>query len=142
MACAGRQQLSVLKKVFRGTAADLFPISIVRTTFLLLLATLLLGGVACKSKKKPARVVYINRSGELTPAAQNAVAVAKAEIEKWDQGVEVVDYRVQRHARGWVVSLLVSGALDDLGNPVYGDTPIRNVEVDKSGEVIGYHVSR
>ena len=119
-----------------------FRSNLIRFVAITLLAAMTLVGSACKSAKKPARVVYINRAAELTPAAQNAVALAKAEVAKWDQGVEVVDYRVQRHSQGWNVSLLVSGAVDKFGNPEYGDTPIRNVEVSRSGEVVGYHVSR
>lgn len=142
MAYAGGQQSPALMNSSRRSSVRFFNATPWRISALLLLSLLLLGGTACKSKKKPARVVYINRAGELTPAAQNAVAVAKAEVAKWDQGVEVVDYRVQRHSQGWIVSLLVSGTADESGNPVYDDTPIRNVEVSKSGEVIGYHVSR
>lgn len=103
--------------------------------------TALLVTSGCARKKAPS-VVYINRPLDLTPAEAQAVATAKNEVTKWDLGAEIIDYRVQRHGNGYTVSLLISGSYDKLGNPLYGKQPIRNVEIDQTGAVVGYHISR
>jgi len=104
------------------------------------MATLTLA-VGC-AKKRPPGVVYINRPLDLSPAEEQAVAVAKNEVSKWDLGAQVVDYRVQRHSQGYTVSLLISGAVDPQGNPLFDSHPVRNVELNREFEVVGYHISR
>jgi hypothetical protein len=127
-----------MKTPLRNSTRNRAPLR--KHVWLLAAVTVLLAGVGC-AKKKPVSVVYINRPMDLGPAAAQAVAQAKNEVTKWDFGTEIVDYRVQRHSNGHTVSLLIAGTFDNEGNPVYGKTPIRNVEVDQNGDVVGYHIS-
>lgn len=109
-----------------------------------LLAALVLGG-GCKSRKRPGRpvnVIYINRRAPLGPQEQQILALARAEVDKWDVGLEVADHRVQPNLNGWTVSLLLRSGFDDDGKPIFATQPIRNVEINRAMEVIGYHVSQ
>lgn len=107
---------------------------------LLLLAVLMLGG-AC-ARKRPVKVVYINRPFELNAYDRRALTIAMEEVANWDAGARVIDHRVQSHSRGYTVSLLISSVFDEQGQPRYGRTPIRNVEINREWEVTGYHVSQ
>ena len=110
-----------------------------------LLACSLLLGAACRSargKDRPVKVIYINRGAALSPEDRQALAVARAETGKWDTGLEVTDHRVQRHRQGWTVSLLLRSGYDDAGQPIFPAQPIRNIEVNRAFEVVGYHISQ
>lgn len=110
--------------------------------FCLILAALVVGG-GCKSRKaKPVKVIYINRRPALGQYEQQALAMARAEVEKWDTGLVVTDHRVQRHSGGWIVSLLLSSGTNEAGEATYPEQPIRNVEINRSMEVLGYHASQ
>jgi len=106
----------------------------------IVLFVVLFVGAGCATKK-PVSVVYINRPLELSKAARLAMELAKAEVLKWDIGAKVTDYRVQRHSNGYTVSLLISTSFDNAGMPLYDKSPIRNVEINQAGEVVGYHIS-
>lgn len=108
----------------------------------LVLLALTVGG-ACRSRApQPTKVIYINRRAAITPQEQQALATARAEVDKWDVGLQVADYRVQRHRKGWTVSLLLTSGLDEQGKPQFPEQPIRNVEINRAMEVVGYHVSQ
>ncbi len=90
---------------------------------------------------KRSQTVFINRGSETGPAAERAIATARAEVGKWDSGAQIADVRAQRHTKGWFVSVLLSQGVDGAGNPIYPPEPVRNVEINEAGEVTGYHVS-
>tara|TARA_Y100001934_G_scaffold280576_1_gene387636 strand:- start:1187 stop:1558 length:372 start_codon:yes stop_codon:yes gene_type:complete len=113
-----------------------------QSALLLVLAFSSLVGTGCRRKGKTAEVVYINRAQNLGLAEQRALDAAMGEVQKWDTGANVRDSRVQRHSKGWNVSLLLQEGFDDKGNPTFSDMPVRNVEIDMDGNVIGYHTSR
>jgi len=107
---------------------------------LLMLAALMLGS-ACAGKR-PVKVVYLNRPFELGTKDKKALTIAMEEVANWDAGAQVIDHRVQSHSRGYTVSLLISTAFNEQGQPQYGKTPIRNVEINSNWEVTGYHASQ
>jgi len=112
-------------------------------SFALLFMVVGASAVGCKTKKPPARpqIIFLNRAGEVGPAEERAMATAREEVAKWDSGAQIADVRVQRHTKGWNVSVLLSQGADDAGNPVYPPEPVRNVEINEAGEVTGYHSS-
>ncbi|MGB0580129.1 MAG: hypothetical protein ACPGVU_10540 [Limisphaerales bacterium] len=115
-------------------------ISLRAQMLLFVLAALMLGS-ACTGKR-PVKVVYLNRPFEMSTQDKQALTIAMEEVANWDAGAQVIDHRVQRHSRGYTVSLLVAATFDEQGQPQYDKTPIRNVEISRDGEVTGYHISR
>jgi hypothetical protein len=109
----------------------------------LLLALTFGGGCRSKARKgRPVNVIYINRRTPLGPQEEQALSLARAEVGKWDTGLTVTDHRVQPHLNGWTVSLLLSTGLTETGEPLFPEQPIRNVEINRALEVVGYHVSQ
>ena len=110
---------------------------------LLVVVVFSVAGVGCKSRKaKGVRVIYINRRASLGPLDEQALATARAEVDKWDAGMQVADHRVQRHSGGWTVSLLLTKGIGETGEAQYPEQPIRNVEINRAMEVLGYHASK
>ena len=112
-----------------------------RGQLLLFVLVALMFGSACAGKR-PVKVVYLNRPFDLSAQDKKALTIAMEEVANWDAGAQVIDHRVQRHSRGYTVSLLIAATFDDQGHPQYDKTPIRNVEISSGWEVTGYHISR
>lgn len=110
---------------------------------MLWVAGVLVLGSGCRRAEAPRpRVIYLNRREALSPGEQRALAAARGEVERWDAGARILDYRIQGHSAGWTVSFLLHLGLGDDGRPVLGEEPVRNVEIGYDGAVRGYHLSR